>query len=73
MPDYTFKICNNWNSIHNDIVKSNLIKNAYPPSSIKRLIDRLFRISSNWNSFHNDRKNIEFNRIKNAYETWLNS
>ena len=27
----SFKICNNWNSFHNDIenIKSNLIKNAY--------------------------------------------
>ena len=32
--DRSFKICNNWNSFHNDIenIKSNLIKNAYPPS-----------------------------------------
>ena len=31
--DRSFKICNNWNSFHNDIknIKSNLIKNAYPP------------------------------------------
>ena len=30
--DRSFKICNNWNSFHNDIenIKSNLIKNAYP-------------------------------------------
>ena len=28
-----FKICNNWNIFHNDVenIKSNLIKNAYPP------------------------------------------
>ena len=31
--DKLFKICNNWNSFHNDIenIKSILIKNAYPP------------------------------------------
>ena len=31
--DRSFKICNNWNSFHNDIenVKSNLMKNAYLP------------------------------------------
>ena len=30
--DRSIKICNNWNSFHNDMVniKSNLIKNAYP-------------------------------------------
>ena len=29
--DRSFKICNNWNSFHNDIekIKSNLIKNGY--------------------------------------------
>ena len=31
--DRSFKICNNWNSFQNDLenIKSNLIKNAYPP------------------------------------------
>ena len=31
--DRSFKICNNWNFFHNDVenIKSNLIKNAYPP------------------------------------------
>ena len=31
--DRSFKICNNWNSFHNNIesIKSHLIKNAYPP------------------------------------------
>ena len=31
--DRSFKICNNWNSIHNDIenIQSNLIKNGFPP------------------------------------------
>ena len=34
-----FKICNNWNSFHNDLanLKSNLIKNAYPPFLISFL------------------------------------
>ena len=36
----SFKICNNWNSFHNDIenIKSNLIKNAYPPLLIDEVI-----------------------------------
>ena len=36
--DRSFKICNNWNSFHNDIenIKPNLIKNAYPPSLIDK-------------------------------------
>ena len=35
--DRSLKICNNWNSFYNDIenIKSNLIKNAYPPPSLK--------------------------------------
>ena len=37
--DRSFKICNNWNSFHNDIenIKSNLIKNAYLPILIESL------------------------------------
>ena len=36
--DRSFKICNNWNSFHNDIesIKSNFIKNAYLPFLIKK-------------------------------------
>ena len=42
MIDRSFKICNNWNSFHNDIenIKSNLIKNAYPPFSIDKVIKK---------------------------------
>ena len=38
--DRSFKICNNWNSFHNDIenIKSNLIKNSYPPFLIDKAI-----------------------------------
>ena len=38
----SFKICNNWNSFHNDIedIKSNLIKNAYPPFLINKVIKK---------------------------------
>ena len=38
--DRSFKICNNWNSFHNDIetIISNLIKNAYPPFLIDKVI-----------------------------------
>ena len=40
--DRSFKICNNWNSFHNDIenIKSNLIKNAYSPFLIDKVIKR---------------------------------
>ena len=38
--DRSFKICNNWNSFHNDIeyIKFNLIKNAYPPFLVNKVI-----------------------------------
>ena len=49
----SFKICNNWNSFHNDIenIKSNLIKNAYPPSLIDKVIKKYlnYKFSSNQN------------------------
>ena len=37
-----FSICNNWNFFHNDIenIKSNLIKNTYPPFLIDKVIKR---------------------------------
>ena len=40
--DRSFKICNNWNSFHNDIenIKSNLIKNVYPPFLIDKVIKK---------------------------------
>ena len=49
--DTSFKICNNWNSFHNDIenIKSNLIKNAYPPFLIDNVIKKYldYKFSSN--------------------------
>ena len=37
-----FKICNSWNSFHKNIesIKSNLIKNAYPPFLIDKVIKK---------------------------------
>ena len=45
--DRSFKICNNWNSFHNDIenIKSNLIKNAYPPFLTDKVMS--YKFSSN--------------------------
>ena len=48
MIDRSFKSCNNWNSFHNDI-KSNLIKNAYPPF----LIDKVIEKNLDYKSFSN--------------------
>ena len=51
--DRSFKICNNWNSFHNDIenIKSNLIKNAYLPflidKVIKKYLDYKFSVNRN--------------------------
>ena len=49
--DRSFKICNNWNSFHNDIenIKSNLIKNAYPPFLIHKVIKKYldYKFSTN--------------------------
>ena len=40
--DRSFKICNNWNSFRNDIeyIKFNLIKNAYPPFLVNKVIKK---------------------------------
>ena len=45
--DRLFKICNNSNSFHNDIenIKSNLIKNAYPPFLIDKVIKKYLIVS----------------------------
>ena len=51
--DRSFKICKNWNSFHKDIesIKSNLIKNAYPPFLIDKVIKKYLdhKFSSNEN------------------------
>ena len=53
MVDRSFKICNNWNSFHNHIesIKSNLIKNTYPPFLIWKVIKKYlnYKFSSNQN------------------------
>ena len=51
MIDSSVKICNNWNSFHNDIenIKSNLVKNAYPPFLIDKIIKKYLKFSSNQN------------------------
>ena len=48
MLDRLFKICNNCNSFHNGIenIKSNFIKNAYPPFLIDKIIKKYFDYNS---------------------------
>ena len=51
--DRSIKICNNWNSFYNDVenIKFNLIKNAYQPFLINKVIKRYldYKFSSNQN------------------------
>ena len=51
--DRSFKICDNWNSFHNDIenIKSNRIKNGYPPFLIEKIIKKYldYKFSSSQN------------------------
>ena len=53
MIDRSFKICNNWKSFHDDIenIKFNLIRNAYLPFLIDKIVRRYLnhKISSNQN------------------------
>ena len=58
----SFKICSNWDSVHNDteIIKSNLIKNGYPPFLIDKVIKKYlnYKFSSNQNLVK--KKNLTF-------------
>ena len=51
--DRLFKICNTWNSFHKEMerIKSNLIRNAYPPYLIDKVIKKYLdhKFSSNQN------------------------
>ena len=53
----SFKICNNWNSFHYDIenIKSNLIKNAYLPFLIDKVIKKYldYNFSRNQSQLNN--------------------
>ena len=53
MTDSSFKICNNSNSFHNDIenIKPNLMKSAYPPFLIDKVIKKYldYKFSTNQN------------------------
>ena len=64
--DRSFKICNNWNSFHNDIenIKSNLIKNAYPLFLIDKVIKKCFdyEFSSNQNQLK-DKSDVHYFKL----------
>ena len=62
----SFKIYNNWNSFHNDIenIKSNLIKNAYPPFLIDKVIKKYldYKFSSNQNQLK-DKSDVHYFKL----------
>ena len=63
MIDRSFKISNNWNSFHNDIenIKSNLIKNAYLPFLIDKVIKKYldYKFSFNQNQLK-DKSDVHY-------------
>ena len=64
--DRSLQICNNWNSFHNDIesIKSNLIKDAYPPFLIDKVIKKYvnYKFSSNLNQ-SKDSSNVHYFKL----------
>ena len=66
MIDRSIKICNNWNSFYNDVenIKFNLIKNAYQPFLINKVIKRYldYKFSSNQNQLK-DKSDIHYFKL----------
>ena len=64
--DRPFKICNNWNSFHNDAerIKSNLIKNAYLPCLIHKFIKQYLNyvFSGNENNLK-DKSDVQYFKL----------
>ena len=64
--DRSFKICNNCNSFHIDIenIKSNLIKNAYPPFLINKVIGKYldYKFSNNQNQLK-DKSDVHYFKL----------
>ena len=64
--DRSFKICNNWNSFHNDIekIKSNLIKNAYPPFLIDKVIKKYLDYTFSSNQYQlKDKSDVHYFKL----------
>ena len=72
LTDRPFKICNNWNSFHNDIenIKSNLIKNAYPPFLIDKVIKKYldYKFFSNQNQLKN-KSDVHYFKLPYIFHT----
>ena len=64
--DRSFKICNNWNSFHDDRenIKSNLVKNTYPPFLIDKVIKNYldYKFSSNQNQLK-DTPDVHYSKL----------
>ena len=64
--DSSFKICDNWNSFHNDIenIKSKLIKNACTPFLIDKVIKKNLdcKFSSNQNQLK-DKSDVHYFKL----------
>ena len=64
--DRSFKICNNWNSFHNDVenINSNLIKNASLPFLIDKVIKKFldYKLSSNQNQLK-DKSGVHYFKL----------
>ena len=64
--DRWFKICNSWNSFHNDIesIKSNLIRNAYPLFLIDQVIKKYldYKFSNNQNQLK-DKSDVHYSKL----------
>ena len=62
----SFKICNNWDSFHNDIenIKSNLIKSAFPLFLIYKVIKKYlgYKFSSNQNQLK-DKSDVHYFKL----------
>ena len=63
---FSFKICDNWNSFHNNVenIKSNLIKNAYLPFLINRVIKKYldYKFFSNQNQLK-DKSDVHYFKL----------
>ena len=64
--DRSFKVCNNWNSFHNDIenIRSDLIKNSYRPFLINKVIKKYldYMFCSNQNQLK-DKSDVHYFKL----------
>ena len=70
----SFKICNSWKSFRNDIesIKSNFIRNAYPPFLIDKVIKKYFgyKFSSNQNQLKG-KSDVHYFKFRNFEKSFV--